>query len=227
MTNFQLKIIALITMTIDHIGMYLIPYTSSYYEPFRMVGRLSFVIFAFLITEGLSHTRNKERYIAVLFIFAFLIDIPRLFLGHEYFVNIFYTLGCGALAIYLTTHFKNIILQIVSVLSILYLATYLGVDYGAFGVMLILSISISNTITNKMRVIRELVMAGFYVLLMYSFNKPDIQMFGVYAFLIIATYNGKRGYYNQKIKYLVYVYYPLHIFILSKLAIMIYGAVPF
>lgn len=225
MTNFQLKIIALITMTIDHIGLLLVPMWSPYYEPLRTIGRLSFVLFAFLISEGLYHTKNKERYIATMFLFAFVIDIPRLFFGYEYFANIFYTLGAGALALYLIGHFKSIVLQVTSVLAILYLTTAIGADYGAFGVMLIVTIGVSRMITNNTRILRELVMAAFYYLLMRVFQEPPIQMFGIYSFLIIMLYNGKRGYYNPKLKYLIYVYYPLHLLILTAIGIAMYGSV--
>ncbi len=224
MTNFQLKLIALITMTIDHIGYILVPMWSPYYEPLRTIGRLSFVLFAFLISEGLYHTKNKQRYIATMFLFAFVIDIPRLFLGYEYFANIFYTLGAGALALYLIGHFKNIVLQVVSVLSILYLVTVIGADYGAFGVMVIVTIGVSRMITGNRRFIRELVMAVSYFGLMKAFPEPDIQMFGIYSFLIILLYNGKRGYYNPKLKYLIYVYYPVHLLILVAIGTAMYGS---
>lgn len=215
-------------MTIDHIGFLLVPTYSPYYEPLRTIGRLSFVLFAFLIAEGLSHTKNKERYIATMFLFAFIIDIPRLFLGFEYFGNIFYTLGAGALGLYLIQHFKSITLQVVSVLAMLYLVTAVGGDYGAFGVMVIITIGVSKMLTNNLRFAREIVMALFYYLLMIVFKSPDdIQMFGIYSFLIIILYNGKRGYYHPKLKYLIYVYYPLHLVILSIIAVAIYGSVTF
>ncbi|WOO89219.1 TraX family protein [Mollicutes bacterium LVI A0078] len=218
MTNFQLKLIALITMTIDHIGFLLVAPWSPYYEPLRTVGRLSFVLFAFLVSEGMLHTKNKERYIATMFGFAFVIDIPRLFMGYDYFPNIFYTLGIGALAIYFIKHFNNIILQIASVLALLYLTTAIGADYGAFGVMLIVTIDVSRTITSNVRVLREIVMAIFYYFLMIVFMEPDIQMFGIYSFIIIMLYNGKRGYYAPRLKYLIYIYYPLHLLILSAMS---------
>lgn len=223
MSNFQLKLIALITMTIDHIGFLLVPTWSPYYEPLRTIGRLSFVLFAFLISEGLYHTKNKERYIATMFLFAFVIDIPRLFLGYEYFANIFYTLGAGALALYLIGHFKNIVLQVVSVLSILYFATAIGADYGAFGVMVIVTIGVSRMITGNRRFVREIVMAIAYYGLMQAFGQPDIQMFGIYSFLIIMLYNGTRGYYHPKLKYLIYVYYPAHLLVITAIGVMMYG----
>lgn len=225
MSNFQLKLIALITMTIDHIGYLLVPPYTVYYEPLRIIGRLSFVLFAYLITEGYIHTKNKERYIGAMFIFAFIVDIPHLFFGVEYFTNVFYTLGAGALALYFIDHFKHIVLQIVSVLALLYFTTAIGSDYGAFGVMIIVSMGVARKITGDRRIYRELVMAAAYYGLMIVFAKPEIQMYGIFAYLIIMLYNGERGYYHPKLKYLVYVYYPLHLLILSGIAIAIYGTV--
>ncbi|WOO87464.1 TraX family protein [Mollicutes bacterium LVI A0039] len=221
MSNFQIKLIALITMTIDHIGYILIPATSVYYEPLRTIGRLSFILFAFLITEGLSKTKNQNRYMATLFAFAFVMDIPRLFFDLQYFPNVFYTLGMGALAVYLIKHFDNVILQIVSVLAMMYFATALNVDYGAFGIMVIVVIEVAKMITNDIKILREVVMASGYFLLMTLFEQPSIQMFGIYSFLIIMLYNGQRGFYHPKLKYLIYVYYPLHLVVLYGISLVL------
>ena len=59
----QLKLFALITMTIDHIGMYLFPQ----YLFFRIIGRLSMPIFAYMIAEGCRYTKNKIRHFSLLF----------------------------------------------------------------------------------------------------------------------------------------------------------------
>ena len=62
MTGNQLKILALITMTIDHIGFMLLPE----YPVLRIIGRLSFPIFAFMIAEGCFYTHNKRKYIGLI-----------------------------------------------------------------------------------------------------------------------------------------------------------------
>lgn len=58
-----LKIIALITMLIDHIGMLLFPDT----EIFRIIGRIAFPLYAFLIGEGCKYTKNKWKYLRNMF----------------------------------------------------------------------------------------------------------------------------------------------------------------
>lgn len=76
-----LKIIAVITMLIDHIGAAFPRYTASVilhigskrlmlYTVMRFIGRISFPIFAFLLVEGFLHTRDRKRYGIRLFVFA-------------------------------------------------------------------------------------------------------------------------------------------------------------
>ena len=69
---FVLKIIAVITMTIDHSG-YLIFGGSSF---MNFIGRIAFPIFAFQITEGYTHTHNLKKYFLRLFAFALISQIP-------------------------------------------------------------------------------------------------------------------------------------------------------
>ena len=59
LTGNQLKLIALITMTIDHMGMMLFPRV----KILRAIGRIAFPIFAYMIAEGCRHTRNRRKYL--------------------------------------------------------------------------------------------------------------------------------------------------------------------
>lgn len=100
LTGFHLKLIALAAMIVDHVGAV---FPTS--DALRVVGRLAFPIYAFLIAEGCHHTRNRQNYLIRLGLFALISEIPfdwafgvilmgeRLpkvnFLGHT---NVFYTL---------------------------------------------------------------------------------------------------------------------------------------
>ena len=56
LSSFWLKVIALVTMTIDHIGL------TFDIEPFRYIGRLALPLFCFMIAEGVIHTHNFKKY---------------------------------------------------------------------------------------------------------------------------------------------------------------------
>lgn len=66
MTGFQLKLLAMIAMTLDHIGCIFFPRLPL----LRMIGRLAMPILCFFIGEGLRHTRNPQKYLLRLVGFA-------------------------------------------------------------------------------------------------------------------------------------------------------------
>ena len=95
----MLKWLAIITMTVDHVGAVL-------YQDFtvlRWIGRLAFPLFAYLLILGMENTRNVRKYFVRLFVFALVSQVP-FFLAIDYapfeFLNIFFTLTSGLLFIY-------------------------------------------------------------------------------------------------------------------------------
>ena len=105
-TSFTLKIIAIISMLIDHTTValyYFIPTEMDYiYDIGRGIGRIAFPLFCFMLVEGYYHTRNKWRYLGSLILLAFISELPfdSLFSGNglqlEYnSQNVFFTLAMG------------------------------------------------------------------------------------------------------------------------------------
>jgi hypothetical protein len=92
MTGFILKIIAVVTMVLDHIK-YAVPVTDCFVT--KYFGRISFPIFAFLISEGLIHTKNRKKYFLRMLIFACISQIPfmlfRSLVADKFLLNIMFT----------------------------------------------------------------------------------------------------------------------------------------
>ena len=93
LSGSSLKIIAVISMVIDHCAYYLLEHGTVLYETMRCVGRIAFPVFAFLIAEGFSHTRNRQRYFLQLLAFAIISEIPWFLLnGTDGTHNVMFTL---------------------------------------------------------------------------------------------------------------------------------------
>ena len=198
-TLFTLKIIAIVTMFLDH-----------YYriiggpEWLSMLGRLAFPIFAFSISEGYSHTKNVNKYLMRLLNFAIIIQLPN-FLGfQEYPLNIFFTLALGLFCLEILDNNKiNIVVRYIVVLYLCFLAEKTGLDYGAYGVILII-------LFNKLRNNKLYIFIGFLALnlvILKIGNLTEIQIYSMLSLIPIFLYNGKKGY---GMKYLFYLFYPLH-----------------
>lgn len=107
MSNFVLKIIAIISMFCDHLG-YAIYGKFSY---FNYIGRIAFPIFAFGISEGYKHTKSRKNYLMRLFILALVSQTPFMLFSSifrtNFLLNIFFTLFLGLIAIIGYEHCTN------------------------------------------------------------------------------------------------------------------------
>ena len=127
MTICIIKIIACITMILDHIR-YVVPVTNIFVT--RFLGRISFPLFAFLLTEGYVHTKNLKNYYKRLFIFAIISQIPfmlfrKLVVGEWKMLNIMFTLLLGLIAITIFDKEKRKYISIPCVILIIYLGKIL------------------------------------------------------------------------------------------------------
>ena len=160
-TAYQLKWIAIITMTIDHFGvLVLLPFSQNetignLYIIARLIGRLAFPLFGFMIAEGIFRSRKPLIYITRLGLMALLIGIAMFVLG-EFGIqalsgNIFIDLSMAALAMYFLKQ-KSFFIRLLSILPILYvfitsfngqIPNYLSADYGLYGLLMMLLFFVS------------------------------------------------------------------------------------
>lgn len=217
MTSFVLKIIAVISMVFDHAG-YVIFHEFSF---MNYIGRLSFPIFAFLITEGYFHTKNLKKYFCRLLIFSFISQVPyMLFLKNftnNFTLNILFTLSLGLLSITVYDKSKNKLLGLIFVGICASFAQFLHFDYGWFGISIIFIFYIFK----KQKLYMNLFFSiATFINYFYSFittNKMEylfIILFCIFSLMPINLYNEKKG---KNIKYFLYIFYPLHLIILYLL----------
>lgn len=80
-TETGLKWIALVTMVMDHIH-YLFGFTGQIPEWFSMVGRLGAPLFLFCLVEGFTHTHNRKRYLAKVYIISVIMSALLFFMAY-------------------------------------------------------------------------------------------------------------------------------------------------
>ncbi|MEG1538004.1 MAG: TraX family protein, partial [Clostridiales bacterium] len=83
-------------MLIDHIGLILLPQ----YVFLRWIGRIAFPIFAYMLGQGMLHTRNYKNYLFRLVLFAIIFQKPYCYCTNLTDINIFGELALGLIAIY-------------------------------------------------------------------------------------------------------------------------------
>ena len=160
LSTFWLKIIGMFSMIIDHIGvfyerdyMHIPSYNVDIQIALRGIGRLSFIIFAFLTVEGVLHSRKPLLYLSKLLALSLIVDLSYLIISREYIGNPITTLFIGGLIVYLLNK-KEWYYKLLSLLPIAYtlLITFevipLRMDYALYGVITIVLFYFSKLISN-------------------------------------------------------------------------------
>lgn len=210
-----LKLIACITMLLDHIGAVMVPGWG-----LRAVGRLAFPIYCFLLTEGAHYTRSPKKYALRLGIAAMLSEIPfdlALFgsftWAHQ---NVMLTLLLGLLALLAIERISHPALKILAVLPFALLAEGMHTDYGGAGVAMIALFRLSRELPVKplwqlvtMSALILLFMPGYRVTLLGL--RIPIELFAVFALIPISCYHGKKHTANKGLQWAFYLFYPVHL----------------
>ncbi len=222
-TNF-LKLVAIITMTADHIGKIFFPDNMI----LGILGRIAFPLFAYCIVVGCLYTHNLKKYILRLAVFA---AVSQPFFGlafhpsweefwQEYLsANIFFTLIAGVLAVNAVMNIKkNWWMLIVPVAMEL----LIGLDYGVYGIVLMMIFYLCR---GKSWLSALLVTAwtmwwtGFGDYLYIGPVGLDKQAFALLALPLIYTHTE----FNPKIhKYFFYAFYPAHLLLLFIVRVLVH-----
>lgn len=219
-----LKLIAIITMFIDHLAVFLAKsgadgafYTTLPYTVMRAIGRTAFPLFAFLLVEGFIYTKSRGRYLISILILAGISEpIYQMFftegldelLHMKHSVNICFELAYSLIMLCILEKIGKVvnesakasIAQVIIAMLFVLGDTFLPFDYAAGGIILIASLYIFRDMP-----IRKLLVG--YAALQISGN----EVFSIFAFILMYFYDGTRGKNIGKLKYLFYAFYPIHL----------------
>lgn len=209
-TGMQLKILALISMTVDHIGAVIFPHILW----LRIVGRIAFPIYCFLLVEGFNYTKNRKKYLVRLLWFALISEIPfdLVFFGKIFefrYQNVFFTLIIGFLTMYFCEFASSNLSKYIMCFAGMILAGILRADYSFFGVALI---AIFYLFRNDR-------LSAFILQAVMNIAEGVIQGFAALALIPIGLYKGKQG--RKRFQIGFYVYYPVHLIVLYIISLVV------
>lgn len=224
LTGNQLKLIALVAMTVDHVGQLLL----GQYVLLRIVGRLAFPIFAWMIAEGCRHTRSMGKYLVSMAAIAAVCQGVYFVALRSLYMCILVTFSLSVGICWLLRQAKekqSVLFGILAVaaiagaffltdiLPLLLPGTDYSVDYGFLGVMLPVVLYLCKS--KKM----QLIAAAAVLCLLAVWSDWHVQWFALLALPLLALYNGRRG--KWKMKWLFYIYYPVHLVAIWGIGILL------
>lgn len=223
LTGNQLKIFALIAMTLDHIGLELLPQ----YPFLRIIGRLAFPLFAYMIAEGCRYTKNRTRYLLCIASMGLVCQLVYFFATGSLYQCILVTFSLSICLIYsldIAIHKPNMLrclLALGTLLTVIFVCVYLpsilspysdfAIDFGIWGVLLAVFIYFAP---DNLKAI-----ATALALIPLCLTGADNQWYSLISVILLFLYNGKRG--KARIKNLFYIYYPAHLVAIYLLSYII------
>ena len=213
-----LKVIACVTMLIDHIGAVLVPQSVF----LRCVGRIAFPIYCFLLAEGVHFTKNPKKYALRLGMGVVLAEIPfdlavfgRLTVQYQSVMLTLFIAFCMAITMKRVT---DATLRLVLIIPFAMAAECLGTDYGGMGVILVALFVLTRELNNR-GVVQFLGMA----LILWLMDSGQMNVLGIFlpiemlallSIIPICLYNGKKSTASPALQTAFYLFYPVHLVIL-------------
>lgn len=201
----MINIIALTTMLIDHIGSTFFPDIII----FRIIGRLSFPLFALGIAEGYKRTKNFNCYAIRLFLIAIVSQVPFNLLFSNKQLNVCFTLFISLITLKIYDSKLFNILKFGLILSVMALAQVLNLQYSFYGILTVMLFYMFNN-TDKV-VYYQFILTIISILII---KYDPIQLFSVLSSIIVLIINLYKNNDFKINKVFRYCFYPGHLFIL-------------
>ena len=231
-SSVGLHIFAMIFMLMDH--MWATVFTNTQW--LTQVGRLAFPIFAFMIVDGYTHTKNLKKYVIRLLAFALISEIPfNLMTGGRVFYyvhqNVLWTflIGIGLMHLNELARKKGKLwltaLTAVSTVALGYILGYITfVDYNAAGILTVLLFyffrgrkwwCMLGQLAGLYYINVELLQGLYFEVELFGHNFEIVQQgIAVLSLVFIWLYKGRQGKKSKVFQYFCYAFYPAHMLIL-------------
>ena len=237
LSTADLKLIAIIAMTIDHLTWLFFPGLQRvwYVCLLHIIGRLTAPIMWFFIAEGSHYTKNPKKYITRLFVFAIISHFAYSFAfglnpipfkaGIFNQTSVIWSLAIAAALIFIVNKYK---LSYWKNFALILLANLLSfpADWSCIATMV--PFYLYNHRGNLKKQSGDFILFGFmYVLVYFIFIDKVYGILQLFIFLsipVLSLYNGKAGN-NRNMKWLFYIYYPAHLVVVGVLRLLLYGNV--
>ena len=222
LSAFALKIIAIVTMTCNHIAhgfenqlpLFLL-------VPLYIVGGLTFPIMAYLMIEGYQKTSNVKKYMLRLLIFGLIAIFPFILVFKALVLNVLFTFLFGLICLYLRDKIKKKALFWLCFAGFVLITLFC--DWAFVGVAMIVLFGIIKD--KKRRIIITTVVCAVALSLMEfifgdGWGLKLMLDFGFSFFVLCSmpflwAYNGKKGYSPRSLRYLFYIFYPAHLLVIG------------
>ena len=230
----QLKFIAILAMTLDHLVWTLCPgYDTRWFVLLaHVIGRLTAPIMWFFIAEGYHHTRNVKKYAKRLFFLAFVSHFAYNFCFGISFLpttvfnqtGVVWSLAWGLMLLGLFDDPVRKDWQKMLAVVFVCLITF-PADWSCVAAMAVLFVG-SNRGNFRVQMGWMMVWSLLYAAVYFLFIDKIyalVQLFTCLSIPLLRCYNGQRGT-MKGMGRVFYAYYPLHLFLLGLLRIALWGA---
>jgi len=197
--NDFLKLVAMLSMVVDHVGLVFFPQVVA----LRIVGRIAFPIFASGIADGYRYTSNLKMYLYRLLFFGAISQIPFMIMAGKYELNILFSFVLSLLFIFALDK-KKYWLGI----SVLLFIFFIKCDYGFYGIAMV---SLFYFLRAK-KLLLTISLAAIS-LFFYKIYNQSLILFSFLGFLP-AIYFPNKIIKVTLPRHFFYWFYPIHLIIL-------------
>ena len=231
----QLKLIAIIAMTVDHLAWVIWPgYQTQWWQlALHCIGRITAPTMWFFVAEGYHYTHSFKKYALRLLAFAvishfaynFAFGIPFIPFTTTAFnqTSVIWSLFWGLILLKVNGSDKLATWQKISIIFIACAVSFCS-DWSCIATMAILYIGTYRGNFNKQMTWMMIWVAVYAAVYFLFINKvyAVIQLFAALAIPLLKSYNGERGSWKG-MKWLFYIYYPAHLIICGIIRLLLHG----